>query len=451
MRSQKRRPGPSNRSTAKLQPGSEGRLRVAETSRRPAGKPTDSKAGWGLGAALRRWRESREIKERASFAQVVQEALHETSSAGTYLYDPDAFELVESETQTHTPLLPIYERYADADPEQRSELIAALVKQALVPPIPREFERARSGLGLELRSRALHELERLARPGNDVPVLALASTLLARLYYAGGTRRHPCSQSNLDDWERPHDEVFGAALYNLTSSAPHRLLEGPPGVYLSPPSHPAGSTLICDEKLLLSTPLRGDPVVMVPTRTLLLVAGADDPAGLAAMADFALRALPGDRAVSGTALRWTERGWRRFQAAEGALTARLRRIEIPVDLHEFAEQKALLEALHLKSRESLYVTPAELAHDEYGNPHTLACWTEGVDALLPSTDRVVLARSGPRSERISVEFSTALDEVGRWMEATDLYPARFRVHGFPSNDELRALARRPGCLVERAP
>ena len=425
---------------------------MAETSTRPAKPQPRSRSkgdGWGIGAALRRWREGRKARDRETFAAAVQGALHEMSSAGTYRYDAEAFELVESESGSRTELATSFDRYTDADPESRPDVVAAVARRALVPPIPREFERARGGLTLELRSRALHELERLAHPGNDALVLPLATTLLARLHYAGQQRPHPCTQSNLKDWDRSHEEVFGAALYNLTSSAPEKLVEGPPGVYLSPPSHPAGSTLVCAEKLLRAAPLRGDPVIMVPTRSLLLVAGSDDPAGLAAMADFALRALPGDRAVSGTALRLTERGWRRFQAGEGALHARLRRIEIPIELQEFAEQRALLEALQLKSRESIHVTAAEVAHDECGNPRTVARWIEGVDALLPCTERIVLTRAGPRPERLSVDFSTALEEVGRWMEATDLFPARFRVHGFPSGDELRALARRPDCVIER--
>jgi hypothetical protein len=400
---------------------------------------------------LRRWREARKSRERESFAQSVQAALHETSGAGSYRYDPDTFELVETESGSRTELAQAHERYRDADPEAREDLVSELVRRALVPPIPRDFERARVGLVLELRSRALHELERLARAGSDGLVLPLATTLVARLQYAGSLRRHPCSRANLDDWRRSAEEAFGAALYNLTRSAPEKLVQGPPGVYLSPPGHPAGSTLVCAEKLLLSTPLRGDPVVLVPTRSLLLVAGSDDAAGLAAMADFALRSQQGDRAVSGTPLRWTERGWKRFQAGEGALHARLRRLEIPIELHELAEQKALLEALQLKSRESIHVTAAELAHDACGNPHTVARWIEGVDALLPCTERLMLVRAGPRPERISVDFSSALEEVGRRMEATDLYPARFRVSGFPSGEELRALARRPDCIVERSP
>jgi hypothetical protein len=442
---QKRRTIPPRPQSGAAEP----RLRVAETSPRPAAKSRAKAEGWGIGAALRRWREARKARERESFAAAVQAALHEMSGAGTYRYDAETFELVESESGTRTELASSFDRYIEAEPEVRSDTIAALARRALVPPIPREFERARGGLGLELRSRALHELERLAHPGNDALVLPLATTLLARLHYAGQQRKHPCAQSNLKDWGRSHEEVFGAALYNLTCGAPDKLIEGPPGVYLSPPSHPAGSTLMCAEKLLRAAPLRGDPVIMVPTRSLLLVAGSDDPSGLAAMADFAWRALPGDRPVSGTALRLTERGWKRFQAGEGSLHARLRRIEIPIELQEFAEQRALLEALQLKSRESLHVTAAELALDECGNPRTVARWIEGVEALLPCTERLVLTRVGPRPERLSVDFSTALEEAGRWMEATDLYPARFRVHGFPSSDELRALARRPDCVIER--
>lgn len=422
---------------------------MAETPARSRAKRDVKANGWSFGATLRRWREARDSRARESFASEVQGALHEMTGAGTYDYDAGAFELIEPESGTRTELASSYERYGALDQEARSDLIAAVARRALVPPIPREFERARPGLALDLRSRAVHEFERLAHPGSEPPVLPFAPTLVARLHYVCGQRPHPCSRSNLDEWGRPHEEVFGAALYNLRSSAPEKLVEGPPGVYLSPPSHPAGSTLVCAEKLLLATPLRGAPVVLVPTRRLLLVAGADDPAGLAAMVDFAARALPSDRAISGTALRWTERGWRRFHAGEGALHGSLRRIEIPIELREFAEQKALLDALHFKARESLHVAPAELAYDPCGDPRTVAHWTEGVDALLPRTERIVLTRAGERPERLSVDFSIALEEIGRWMEATELFPARFRVRGFPSGDELRALARRPDCVIER--
>jgi hypothetical protein len=426
------------KSRARLSSEAFEKVRVAESSPRR-----------GLLGFFRRRREAREAQDREAFANEVQAALHELSAAGRYTYDPASFALVESATGTRSPLADAYARYSGATPEIRRDVIEEIARKAFVTPIPREFALAQAGLTLELRSRALHELERLAHASCDAAVLPVASGLMATLHYDRPGRRHRCTRTNLEEWGRTLEEAFGVALYNLASSAPEHLIEGPPGVYLSPPSHPAGSTLVCAEKLIRSTPLRGDPVVMVPTRSVLLVAGSDDAAGIGAMSDFALRSLRADRPISGTAFRWTDRGWRRYHAADGALMARLRRIEIPIELRELAEQKAILDALHLKARQSLHVATAELTHDGCGNPQTLTCWQEGVgDALLPRTDRLVFVRAGARAERVSVDFTTAFEEVGRCIEATDLYPARFRVTGFPSSDELRALSRRPDCIVE---
>src|SRR5262245_11757513 len=98
VRTHKRHSRPSPRPAANpgIEVSAEPRLRVGETSLRSRKTPAAAGAGWGLGAVLRRWREARESREREGFAESVQAALHETSGAGTYRYDAETFELVET-------------------------------------------------------------------------------------------------------------------------------------------------------------------------------------------------------------------------------------------------------------------------------------------------------------------------------------------------------------------
>ena len=65
-----------------------------------------------------------------------------------------------------------------------------------------------------------------------------------------------------------------------------------------------------------------------------------------------------------------------------------------------------------------------------------AVWGDGVDTLLPETDRVVLIRNPDKPEGF-VHWSTVREVMGREMQdVPDLYPKRFRVRKFPTAEQL---------------
>lgn len=66
-----------------------------------------------------------------------------------------------------------------------------------------------------------------------------------------------------------------------------------------------------------------------------------------------------------------------------------------------------------------------------------ATWTDTANSLLPKTDVLVLGRIG--SEPQMVEWEKVVDVAGDLMEAVDIYPPRFGVRSFPSEEQLAAM------------
>jgi hypothetical protein len=66
-----------------------------------------------------------------------------------------------------------------------------------------------------------------------------------------------------------------------------------------------------------------------------------------------------------------------------------------------------------------------------------ATWTETTNTLLPKTDTLVLGRLGGKPHM--VEWQRAVDIVGDLMEAVDIYPPRYRVRSFPSDEQLAVM------------
>src|SRR5260370_94844 len=97
---------------------------------------------------------------------------------------------------------------------------------------------------------------------------------------------------------------------------------------------------------------------------------------------------------------------------------------------DYAEQQELLNALHEKTGEDVFVASySALASKETGRVHTYCVWSEEVDALLPQTDRVFFVRKG-EGEKVDLVCSVGWDKlqavVGDLLAPQSIYPQRYR-------------------------
>ena len=79
---------------------------------------------------------------------------------------------------------------------------------------------------------------------------------------------------------------------------------------------------------------------------------------------------------------------------------------------------------------------------ETGELMTFCSWGENVLALLPRTDYILFMQEGKKPQM--AEWDRVVEVVGNLMQPLDMYPPRYRVADFPTDEQLAAMgATRP--------
>src|SRR5262249_42466613 len=105
----------------------------------------------------------------------------------------------------------------------------------------------------------------------------------------------------------------------------------------------------------------------------------------------------------------------------------------------YAEQKKLLDALHERDGTGAFVASFSAVEKEGGAGVSYWVWGEGVDALLPVTQKVVFMNEGGNGPAAVGSWHRLREAVGHLMESTDHYPARLRVREFSDAEQLKAI------------
>ena len=106
---------------------------------------------------------------------------------------------------------------------------------------------------------------------------------------------------------------------------------------------------------------------------------------------------------------------------------------------EYTEQKELLDKRHQQAGEDIFVASFSGMGRKGTEELTSYCvWGKGVLAWLPRTDVVAfIAEHG--QQPLMVPWDRALEVTGNLMEPMGMYPERWRVTEFPSNEQLKAM------------
>ena len=210
-----------------------------------------------------------------------------------------------------------------------------------------------------------------------------------------------------------------------------------PGVFVADPNDGYASSRLLLPERVAALPVKGDPVAMVPVRSMLLVTGADDRNGLLTMAAAAAEALSLSRdPLSAQPLRLTSGVWADFMS-DATEYASLRDLMRGQHLREYAEQKELLDQLHAQQGDDIFVANyAPMQDRRTGRAFGMTFWADGMSSLLPHADVIAFKTA---DEVILVPWDAGMPIVGHCMTETDHYPIRFRVDSFPSVDELHRL------------
>jgi hypothetical protein len=382
------------------------------------------------------------------FAKLLMDSIRNAGETSEIIYDQQGFQLHDGETESRIVFLGnAYQEYCSAPASNREKILKHWARNwfSSQRQMPEEFEDIKHDLLPVVRSRCYFELTRLqlTLQGHEIaawPHQILGEDFAVGLVYDLPESMQSISQDHLDDWGVTFYEALEVARQNLQEL--QQAFIGPEsgeGLYLSASKDGYDATRLILLDLIRRFQLRGDPIAMVPNRDTLIVAGEDDEDALKGMLALAKAGLQELRPISGIALRLDGEDWMPWlPAPEHSLYEEFRMLQIQAHGGDYGEQKELLDKLHEKNGEDVFVASFSGLQDEGGHVLNYAVWPKGVNALLPHTDVVAIMRN--EDEPVIAEFDKVLATVGHLMELLDMYPPRYRVKGFPSDEELAVLA-----------
>lgn len=279
-----------------------------------------------------------------------------------------------------------------------------------------------------------------------LPHKTLNAELAVHLAYELPTSVMEIGPDRLEAWGVPFDAAYLQAQANLKARSTRPFDSPAPGLYVSPYHDGLDASRMVVPELFEGLEVKGKPVVLAPTHDILFVTGDEDVEGLTQAAAWAEEALLEPRAHSAVAFRLEGGSWSPWMPKKAhPVYGKLKVLALQTLASAYARQKEVLESLLEANGHELYVGTLRAFRSPSGEVFTACAWTEGVEALLPRTDRIDFVRLGPDGSAAggkvwSTTFEVALQTVGALMEASGDLPQRYRVRGFPEPEQLEAMA-----------
>ncbi|MBN1206928.1 MAG: DUF1444 family protein [Myxococcaceae bacterium] len=389
------------------------------------------------------------------------ETLRASGLRGELRYDPQRFliQVPEFEGQSSQTIFlkNFYDEYRASPPERREEALKQLLKLGNLPKTPTLYPAARPFLLPVVRPRFYFESLKLQGPdsvtGGSVPVVwrPLGTVLGVALVQDTPDAMKYVPPEELAQWGVTSEQAFADALENLRRRSPEALISLAPGTCQSAWDDSYAASRLLLEEVIRRCKVRGDPVVLVPHRDVLLITGSRDDEGLLRVAELSQVAYEAPRSVDGRALRRAPEGWVPFLPAKGskALPA-LRKLAVESQRREYSAQEEGLNAQHKRQGVDLFVAEFIPYEDEHGRVFSQAVWVKGMDTLLPRVDVVIFMDSerGPEAPPVAVvRWDVVEREAGRLLVPVEgLYPIRYQLKGFPTPEQLSRWKKDPSVM-----
>jgi hypothetical protein len=170
-----------------------------------------------------------------------------------------------------------------------------------------------------------------------------------------------------------------------------------------------------------------------------MVAGRDDPEGLRMMLDIAEKKLDEPRPICWVPHVLNGDQWEAWlPEPDHPQYERFRLLKLRHEVHEYGEQKELLDKLHQQTRQDVFVANVLVMSKEGEPTLTIASWAKGITSWLPRTDQIGFFEPETKALR-RVPWERAQRTVGDLMEPVDVFPPRWEVSGFPTEEQFAVM------------
>jgi hypothetical protein len=339
------------------------------------------------------------------------------------------------------PLERLYQEWLAASLAASEDLLRHTAGMVLMGNMPGMVQEAARYLLPIVRNSAERGQAMLAAARGYSPLLfrPLCEGLEVGLAYHRGSVTHRVARAHLEAWDMDEEAAFSAAFANLRARSDVPLHRSPQGVFGGVWADGYDSSRMLLPELMEGAVGEGRPVVMVPTRGMLMVCSDRSDVALDAMLKAAIEAMREEKMITPRMLRLVDGRWQVF--VPPAHSRRLNSLAKYADGNDYRLQKELLKARAAASGQDVYIATYMVGKTGPEQRRTSACtWTRGIPSLLPKTDLLCFTDPASSAVPITVAWDAAMPIVGALMRRTDDSPARYFVDGFPSAVQLAQLA-----------
>jgi hypothetical protein len=385
---------------------------------------------------------------KKEFANLVLAQIKATGGKDGWVFMEDAFEIRRGTNRGF--LGNTYAAYCQAKGEMRAKILSNYVS-AMAADLDSEIslDEARPNLVTVVRERALFAFTSLLWQLEDSKKHPTQQTETISAWFTKALvidapgHMQLVNEEHVQGWHITSDEAFAMGLERLRDCTVPKFSEEN-GVYRGTWNDDYDSSRILLPRLFDDLPLKGCPVITIPNRLTLLVAGSDDPEAIRRMlvkAEEIVRTIARPHNPAPLVIRdgkiqdfTVEPSSPIFHDVQKAVRM--------APLLYYQEQKASLEKLYEKNGKDLFVASYTLTQKDraYGS---VAVWTKGVPTLLPVADEIVFVDSAlPKGSNAVavVKWDDVVACVGDLLLDTKMFPARYYVSKFPTEEQLRLMA-----------
>ena len=340
----------------------------------------------------------------------------------------------------------VFRDYQKASPANRTGVLDKYIMAFVSPADLSDRETALLNLMPVIRDGATFEFARLMGrlAGGDkayklAPSKPFFDRMVISLVVDSEHATTSVSQEKLDEWGIDFEAALKLAMDNLRERTEPNFRVSSHGVLMSAWNDVFDASRLLLTDMLYRLPIQGDPVVAIPSRDHLLVTGSGNDKGIAELADIAVEVLETNTRPLGYQLfRLKDGQWSAFDENLPA-SERIRQARYRGTMGVYEDQKKLLDQIHEKENVDIFVASYRVfKNDKLGGFISSVQWTRGVDALLPRADYVWFYCTAVK-QIVSVPWNVVAEVLGGLDCEPHLLPERYRVSGFPSDDQMTRL------------
>jgi uncharacterized protein YtpQ (UPF0354 family) len=370
-------------------------------------------------------------------------------------FDEATFSLRVAATEERDDLLMAlgnyYRAFTRAPRRERDAVIASIVEEHLAGPprVPKNFAEARHRLLPAIRSRCYYPFSALAAEANGMrgphlqPLRTIARSAVVSLVLDYPNSMRIVDPEMLSSWGVSADDALDVAVASLRARTEPGLDRISDGLWASAWNDTYDATRLLLPDVVTSVPVRGRHVAFIPHRGLLLVTGDEDAAALARAAAIIGDSFDEAQVISAVPLVFDGTSWSElFLPPSHPAASALRLVELQMIASEYAEQKALLEAVAERRGDDRFVATFNATRNrDTGVLSSYTTWSQDLPQLLPKADRIgfVRSRGGHPESAGFAEWDDVVRVMGWANKPTNDYPLRYDIQGFPTDEQLSAM------------